>query len=315
MITRSFIFGLLACATPFLATAEPALKFPDGSTRGYERVARATQFQLPVGPYSNGKVITMSVAGTVLQEVWKTPLLKVDTFALMATLRQQLEASGYTVLYQCATRACGGFDFRFNADVPEEPDMHVDLGDFRYLAASKLNRGKEEYIGLLVSRSPDRGFIQLTQINAGSDIKPAVSVSTKQASPAIELAEVSNLSGKLQKNGAAVLGGLQFIKGSAKLAGTPSESLQELAAFLAANPDIGVVLVGHTDASGSLDRNIALSRKRAESVLKRLTDTYGVNPGQLRAEGVGFLSPRATNTTEEGRSKNRRVEVVLATIN
>ena len=71
------------------------------------------------------------------------------------------------------------------------------------------------------------------------------------------------------------------------------------------------MLVGHTDAVGALEGNIRLSKKRAEAVMRRLIDGYGVDPVQLSAEGIGYLSPRASNATEEGRRLNRRVEVVL----
>lgn len=314
MRTRSFIFGLLASAVPFFATAAPVLTFPDGSVRGYEQTDPASDVRLAIGPYANGKIDMTDVTGTVQREVWKIPASQAKTLVLIKSLRKQLEAKGYKVLYQCATRACGGFDFRFNAGILDEPEMHVDLGNFRYLSASKPDNGKADYISLLVSRSPDHGFVQVTQAGNGLDLKQDISMSTKQSSPAIGLAEVGNLSGQLTGYGAAVLDGLQFLKGSASLSGNPAESLGELAAFLGANPDLKVVLVGHTDASGSLDGNISLSRKRAQSVLKRLVDTYGVNKTQLRAEGVGYLSPRATNSTNEGRDKNRRVEVVLAAI-
>jgi outer membrane protein OmpA-like peptidoglycan-associated protein len=70
-------------------------------------------------------------------------------------------------------------------------------------------------------------------------------------------------------------------------------------------------LVGHTDASGSLAANIAVSERRAEAVAQVLIDRYGVDRDRVTAEGVGFLAPRATNQTEEGRQKNRRVEVVV----
>ena len=70
------------------------------------------------------------------------------------------------------------------------------------------------------------------------------------------------------------------------------------------------MLVGHTDAEGSLEANRALSERRALAVVERLVASHGIAPERLRAEGVGYLVPRAPNTTEEGRARNRRVEVV-----
>ncbi len=69
--------------------------------------------------------------------------------------------------------------------------------------------------------------------------------------------------------------------------------------------------MGHTDASGSLAANIALSERRAEAVADALVDRLGADRGRIVAEGVGFLSPIASNQTEEGRQQNRRVEVVV----
>ncbi len=88
-------------------------------------------------------------------------------------------------------------------------------------------------------------------------------------------------------------------------------SLTGLAAYLAANPDARVTIVGHTDATGALDGNVVLSRRRAQSVVDRLVQDYGVAAGRLSAEGAGYLAPRASNLTEAGRAENRRVEAIL----
>ncbi|NOX73569.1 MAG: OmpA family protein [Alphaproteobacteria bacterium] len=310
-MTRPLIFSLLALVAPLSVAAQDLLTFPEGSVQGYESLEAAAVLQIPVGPYRSGKIDTAKAAGSITRQVWKTPNIKAETLGLISPLRNQLEEAGYKVLFECETKACGGFDFRFNADVVDEPEMHVDLGDFRYLSASKLVDGQEEFVGLLVSKSPDRGFIQYTKIGAGQFVQPIVAQSTKQTTPETELLLKPSLEDRLNVNGAVVLEGLEFLKGSSELSGNPSTALQELATLLAADTEKTVVLVGHTDASGSLEGNITLSRKRADSVMARLVETYGVNPAQLSAEGVGYLSPRATNATDEGRDKNRRVEVVV----
>ncbi len=69
--------------------------------------------------------------------------------------------------------------------------------------------------------------------------------------------------------------------------------------------------MGHTDAVGNLETNIALSRARAEAVRLYLIERLDVDPGQVSATGIGYLAPRATNETEDGRETNRRVEAVL----
>ena len=87
--------------------------------------------------------------------------------------------------------------------------------------------------------------------------------------------------------------------------------LKEIAAFLKTNPAISVFVVGHTDNTGDYKKNQVLSKDRAAAVLTELVSNYGVDKQQLAAEGVGSLAPVASNKSEEGRAKNRRVEIVL----
>ena len=104
---------------------------------------------------------------------------------------------------------------------------------------------------------------------------------------------------------------LVFASGKAVLEGRDYASLAQLADWLEAHPDRRVTVVGHTDATGALAGNVALSMQRAAAVRDVLVATYGVNAAQVDAQGAGYLAPRDTNQTPEGRQKNRRVEVML----
>ncbi len=87
--------------------------------------------------------------------------------------------------------------------------------------------------------------------------------------------------------------------------------LAKLAGILLVIPDLKVTVEGHTDATGSEEYNLDLSRRRAESVLEFLSGE-GVERGRLSATGFGKSKPVADNDTAEGRKKNRRVEIVIA---
>ncbi len=113
------------------------------------------------------------------------------------------------------------------------------------------------------------------------------------------------------QHGHVILPGLQFKSGSSDLDEGGDAALGELATFLKSNATLRVALVGHTDTVGGLDANIALSKRRAGSVLEKLVSDYGVPRSQLDAEGMGYLSPIAPNLSQEGREINRRVEAVL----
>jgi OOP family OmpA-OmpF porin len=73
---------------------------------------------------------------------------------------------------------------------------------------------------------------------------------------------------------------------------------------------LNLYVVGHTDNQGAFDMNMDLSRRGGVAVVKVLTARYGVAAARLRAAGDGPTAPVASNDTEDGRAKNRRVELV-----
>lgn len=322
-----FAAGALG-ATPGLPLAAPTLSLPPEARRTAEAVEAPGSYALPTGPWADGKISTRMTEGTVTSTAWRVSQPGITTLALMAPLRDQLVADGFRVLFECDTEACGGFDFRYDLAVLPEPEMHVDLGDFRFLSAERGSGGSNDYISLLVSRSSSSGFVQMTRVMDDGDA-PVTLASTDPVAglllasrgeeagapppkAAVFAPDASLIGAQLETDGVVVLDDLVFDSGAGTLEEGTFTSLDELAAYLKARPDRRIVLVGHTDATGSLDANIALSRKRAEAVAERLTGDYGVDPAQISAEGVGYLGPRASNLTEAGRQMNRRVEAMLA---
>lgn len=302
----------LALTLLFLAPAAhaaPTLSLPPSAARTAEDTTAMGSYALPVGPWANGRIETVNTEGEVTQTAWRVRDAGVSTMALLAKLRDQLEGEGFDVLFECDTDQCGGFDFRFGTSVLPEPEMHVDLGDFRFLSARRDQGPVPDHVSLLVSRSSDSAFVQMTRVGeALSEPLPIVKArfTASQAVPG-----PGAVGDELITAGKVVLDDLSFASGATVLGDGRFASLAALADFLRANPDKSIALVGHTDAEGQLASNVALSRQRAQSVLDRLVSVHGVDPAQLTADGVGFLSPIASNLTSEGRTKNRRVEALI----
>ncbi|HVK96690.1 MAG TPA: OmpA family protein [Flavisolibacter sp.] len=108
---------------------------------------------------------------------------------------------------------------------------------------------------------------------------------------------------------------LLFPSGSAVVNTKGREALGTLAQVLNANPDINVVVEGHTDSipiRRSFEDNWALSVARATSIVRLLTNTYNVDPVRVTASGRSYFEPVDTNSTAEGRQRNRRTEIILA---
>jgi chemotaxis protein MotB len=108
---------------------------------------------------------------------------------------------------------------------------------------------------------------------------------------------------------------LLFPSGSAVVNAKGKQALATLAQVLNVNPDINVVVEGHTDSipiHGKYEDNWALSVARATSIVRLLTDTYHVDPTRVTASGRSKFEPVETNETAEGRQHNRRTEIILA---
>ena len=105
-------------------------------------------------------------------------------------------------------------------------------------------------------------------------------------------------------------GALAFPPGSSVLPATAATTLAEIADFLRRHPGQQALLRGHTDASGGADANLRLSAERAAAVRGALVE-LGVPAERLRTEGVGPAAPIADNASAAGRSKNRRVDILL----
>lgn len=103
---------------------------------------------------------------------------------------------------------------------------------------------------------------------------------------------------------------LAFNPGSPTLRPESQEQLNNIAAILAAYPNVRLKVGGFTDNMGSADRNLQLSRDRANAVVAELV-RKGISPDRLTAEGYGEQYPVADNTTEEGRAQNRRVAMMV----
>ncbi len=101
---------------------------------------------------------------------------------------------------------------------------------------------------------------------------------------------------------------LDFETGSATLKPTSAEQLKNIAEIMKAYPKVALKIGGYTDNVGNADANLKLSRMRAENTMQELVK-LGVDAKRLEAQGYGEKHPVADNATEEGRAKNRRIDL------
>jgi outer membrane protein OmpA-like peptidoglycan-associated protein len=114
----------------------------------------------------------------------------------------------------------------------------------------------------------------------------------------------------IDANGRVALYGIYFDFNKAEVKPESKPALVEIAKLLKGDPRLRLYVVGHTDNVGGLEANTALSRSRADAVVRALVRDHGVAASRLQAHGVAFLAPLAANSSEDGRAKNRRVELL-----
>ncbi len=156
-------------------------------------------------------------------------------------------------------------------------------------------------------------FVKLLfRSNGGGGYMEAARVriwSAGAAGPSNPPGEGGTILRQLEETGRAVTQEIRFATNSAEILPESSAVLEEIAGLLRGQPELELIIEGHTDNVGGADNNLALSRRRADAVKLWLVDRAGIAELRLTTAGYGLTRPIADNTSEEGRAKNRRVEL------
>lgn len=301
--------ALLCCVA--LPAQALDLTVPPNARLTASRDSALDQESIPVGPFANGVLPVRTLEASVTRRAYRIPASGLTPLQILAPLRAQLEVAGYDILLDCNEASCGGFDFRFAIDVLPAPNMYVNIRAFHFVSAVQPSSGAA--VSLLTSAAAGAGYLQVVQI--GDADVPSTRIE-EAGTPYIDTGGPDNdvvpeAVSQLLNKGFVVLGNLDFDVGATSLGPAEKPDLAAIADLLNARPGLRVAIVGHTDTVGGLDANIAVSRARAQSVRAALIDTYGAPADRIDAQGMGYLSPLASNLTPEGREANRRVEVIV----
>ena len=164
---------------------------------------------------------------------------------------------------------------------------------------------------MLVARMPVAGkniWLEVDISNEGEVYTPTVveeaGMEQKVEFSAMELSRILN------EKGSVALRGILFDTGQATIKEESKGTLQSIADLLKQEPSLRLEIQGHTDDVGSADANRKLSAARAAAVKQYLVSNFAVAGERLATSGLGDTAPVADNATEQGRSQNRRVELV-----
>lgn len=175
-------------------------------------------------------------------------------------------------------------------------------------------------IGALVYEQTSRDMVHIKLVKDGKEIwvkedpyggdRYYLLFVEKEAMQQDVIADAKFMSEGISSTGHVAIYGIYFDFNKSDIKPESEPALSEIAKLLSGNPNLKVLIVGHTDNVGGFDYNMKLSMARANAVVQSLTTKYKVNPQSMKPYGAGQLAPVAPNKTEEGRAKNRRVELV-----
>jgi outer membrane protein OmpA-like peptidoglycan-associated protein len=317
------VAALIMVAKPCTAADLPGSKDP-ASIKRYEgtEIMRYEQFKydqliVPMGKMTkfdfNTKVPEFEksekVEGALTRVSYRLPDPQRSSLEVFRNYEQSLTADSWEIAWKASGKAELGNLFTHLYENLKDNDQLFTYSDAdtHFLAAKKPDQGL--YAILFVTKY-QYGLTRGLKVNKGDPIVQLDVVQTKQMEQKMVLVNAEEMEKSISQTGRIALYGILFDFNKADIKPESEPTLEEMAKLLKAQPKLRTVITGHTDSVGDFEFNRELSQKRAAAVAKALTAKHGIEASRLVPFGASYASPVATNQTEEGRAKNRRVEIV-----
>lgn len=257
------------------------------------------EFEILLGPVKSPsdedikKAKKEKLEGKITKIQYQAPKYR-SPFEVFKNYEEAVRKAGFDILYLAKGSEISGIRKFLSFHFWNVYATRDDENNFFYLSAK--NKTKDKVISVCVLPSFDGpkvflGIVEMKEMEKG-------------------LIKAEDIYQGIMREGRVAIYSIYFDFDKADIKPESRPTLDEIAKFLKSNPKIKLYIVGHTDNVGKLEYNMDLSKRRAEAVVKELVEKYGIEKERLKAFGVGPLAPVASNRTEEGRAKNRRVELV-----
>jgi OOP family OmpA-OmpF porin len=264
----------------------PLIKGFEGSEIIKQEVKEFDEQQLVIGKVQqDGTVKTEKLEGKVTLIDYQDPPNR-SSLERIRNYELALKKSGFEIVFICSKEECGR-----EISIPTIGYYPPD----RYLAALLKRKEGNVWIGVFVA--------------AGSWSTIRI-VEEKPMETDMVTINADLLKANLLKDGHMALYEIYFDTGKSEIKPESEKAISSVADYLKENPDVNVYIVGHTDNVGDYAMNQKLSKARGESVKTYLVSKYQISATRLTGDGAGPICPVTSNDTEEGRTLNRRVEIV-----
>lgn len=294
----------------------PAIKRYEGCEILHFRHAKYGDFELPLGPMVDDVIEPRrKVEGEKTEIFYVCPAGR-SSLEVFRNFRTELAALGYSVLYEGSGAELGPYYqfaatvFPTNFEIRNVNPFDRNQAGQRYLAAERpaSATGAASHVALYVTEDNEHND-RLGTVK-GQPIMKLVVIDGASMEARMVVVSSEEMASEIGASGSVALYGILFDTAKATLKPDSTDALVQIAALLANDPKLSLLVVGHTDNAGTFAANQALSLQRAQAVTSALVSQYRVAAHRLTPVGVSSAAPVATNRTEEGRAKNRRVQLV-----
>jgi OOP family OmpA-OmpF porin len=301
-------FAVSAAAQDIAGSSDhPVVARYKGATIRAQNRQEFEAFTVPLGPADKSEKKFKKeeqLEGKVVKTLYQAPA-GASPLAVSRSYQDALTQSGFEILYACSPKQCN-----------EEGRVAVTLGySGTYLSQLGGRSPDDPGTYLFTARHPKNNvYVVVVAFNIYGDTSKVfytvdvVEVKPMQTEMVVVKAEA--LASDLSKVGHASIYGIYFDTAKSVIKPESKQAIAEIGKLLNAQPALKLHVVGHTDNVGGLPSNMTLSKQRAEAVVNALVNDHRIAAARLIPNGVGPLAPVASNAAEDGRAKNRRVELV-----
>jgi OmpA-OmpF porin, OOP family len=314
----SFVAVLVSAAQDLPNSKDPAgMKRYEGSELIGYRAPKFDEYLLPLGPPTNGNPPAYEkskpIEGQVSYYTYLAPAGR-SPAEVFRNYKQEFQRLGLEIQYEKGAGNPGWFGPTFDkiaTDCDLSQILEYDEAEERLLVGKSRDANPSYYV-VFVTAYQDGVIPERLQerVAKGRALAQLVVVSADVLEKKMAFVNSDDMKHAIHDSGKVALYGLSFDTDKDVVKPESQPTLAEIAKLLNGEPSLRLHVVGHTDNQGKPDYNLDLSRRRAASVVRELTSKYGIAASRLDGFGCGLYSPIASNEAEEGRAKNRRVELV-----
>ncbi len=269
------------------------------------------------------------LAGSRTRIVYLVPVQR-SSLEVLRNYQDEVKSKGGQVLFECQGAECGGAPDRTTsggggnislAMYLYPPERVIDVQGSAGRCVQTLRMNDQRFTAAELPQSAAHVSVHAYTVEASNRVFPCYELNgrtvvvvdimeAKDREKKMVTVDAGEMAKAIDTTGRVALYGIYFDFNKADVKPESDATLQQIAALMKGNTALKLLVVGHTDNVGSFVFNMELSQRRAAAVVAALTTRFSVGKDRLTPVGVSFASPVAPNKTDEGRAKNRRVELV-----